>query len=116
MPKGCQHLAGMPRAEEVNRGAIGSLKKPYFKLAHEPRYRHPEVIPYHQDTLQTSAVALPQRPSERRVFLSPVGVHPLLELVDEEDDLLTGGNPLAAPKRGERFHEVAVGQSRTLLS
>ena len=51
------------------------------------RGRHPEIIPHHHDRLDMLAVALPKGGDQFRVLLTPLGMQPLLELVQDQQHL-----------------------------
>jgi hypothetical protein len=103
--EGRQHLAGVPGVEQVHRGGVLALQQQDFQLAHEARDRHPEVVANQDQGLDVPAVALAQGPDQVAVVLAAGGVQPLLELVEDEDDLPSRRQPLPAAQPGQ-----AVGQ------
>ena len=86
-----------------------------FDSLHEPGQRHPEIVAHHEDALDAVAVALPEGLREPGVLVVPVGVEPLLELVDDEDDVLIGKQPLALADGTKGLRQLQVcGQGREL--
>ena len=91
----------MDQVEQVDQGGVPALDELDVQLAHEPAQGDPEVIPHHDDGLDAIAVALPQRAGQLRVAIAPTGVQPLLELIEDDEDLLVGSQALALPERDE---------------
>jgi hypothetical protein len=50
----------MTEIEEINEPRVFPLNYPNLQRLHEPADGQPEIIPYHNDGLQPTAVALPQ--------------------------------------------------------
>ena len=59
-----------------------------LQIAHESGRRHPEIIPHQDDRLDMLAVALAQGIDQFGILLTPPGVEPLLELVEDQEHLL----------------------------
>jgi hypothetical protein len=76
------------KVEEVYRCRILPLEQANLQCVHEAGRRHPEVVPHHHHALHTATVALPQSLHEFRILFGilfgPLGVKPLLELVEDE--------------------------------
>ena len=80
-----QDLPGVDRVEQVDRGRrSGPATSSDLQLAQEPGQGQPEIVPHHDDALDVLAVALPQGLGQFGVLLLPLGVQPLLELVEDE--------------------------------
>ncbi len=77
----------MPDAEQIDGRRVLPLVERDFQLAQAVRDAHPEIIADEQHRLHMPAIALPQRPHQRRLGPLAPGVQPLLELVEEKDDL-----------------------------
>ena len=82
-----EHLPSMRRVEQVDHLHILPQGEWYFDLLHETTERHPEVVANQQDTLDPIAVALPQRIEQLRVGAAVHLVEPLLELIDNNQQL-----------------------------
>ena len=106
----------MDEVEEIDERGVPALEDLNAQVAHEPRERHPEIVPHHDKALDAIAIALPQRAGQFRLpFLVP-GMQPLLELVDHDHDLLIGAQAVPLTKCGDRLREVEAGvQSRQLF-
>ena len=99
----------MPRAEEVHHGDVLVGDQVDLQVAHEPRRGHPEVVADHDDRLDAPAVAMPQRGDELGLLIAPAGEEPLLELVEDQQHLLTGTEPPPAPQRGQGVDQSESG-------
>ena len=73
------------------------------------RHAHPKVIAHHDDALHALAVALPQSLGQFRVLFSPLGVQPLLELVEDDEHLLGLVQALALAQGGKGPRQIQVG-------
>ncbi len=88
----------MQQVEEVDGGRVLALDEADLQVPHEPGRRHPEVVADHDDRLDVLAVALPQRGDQLGVLLVPAGEEPLLELVEDQQDLLPRPQHLPPPQ------------------
>src|SRR5262249_38287518 len=95
--KSRENSLGMAKIEKVNRGTILALDETNLQGIHEPGCCHPKVIPHHDQTLQPLAVTLPEGLHQIRVLLPSRGMEPLLELVEDDQNLLArrDASPLA---------------------
>jgi hypothetical protein len=57
--EGRQHLAGVPRVEQIDNGGVVPLHQVEFQPGQEARHRQPEVVAHQQQRLHAHAVALP---------------------------------------------------------
>ena len=96
-----QDLPRVPRVEPVDTRAVLAVRKVHVQLAQERRDRHPEIIPHDDDRLDSRAVALPERLDQFRSLRCRVRVQPLLELIENEQELVAGGKRLAPADLGE---------------
>ena len=78
----------MAQVEEIDDGDVLIGDQIDLQVAHEPGRGHPEVVAHQDDRLDVLAVALPQGGDQLRVLLAPPGEQPLLELVEDQQDLL----------------------------
>src|SRR4051794_14187881 len=85
-----QYFAGVGLVEEVNGGGIDFLQEPHLQLPHETGRGHPKIVPHHDNALQATAVALTQRVEKLAGICSIVGVKPLLELIEHEQNFSIG--------------------------
>ena len=85
-----QHLPGMARIEEIDGSDVLPFEQSDLQVPHEPAGGHPEIIPHHHDRLHMLAVALPQGGDQFRVLLTPLGMEPLLELIQDQQHLPPG--------------------------
>ena len=99
----------MQQVEQVDGGRVLALDEADLQVPHEPGRRHPEVVADHDDRLDVLAVALPQRGDQLGVLLVPAGEEPLLELVEDQQDLLARPQHPAPPQGGQRIDEVRAG-------
>ena len=83
----------MDEVEQVDRGEVPALDEPDLERTHEPRGRHREIVAHQHEALDVGPVTLPQGPDELAFALVRlvVGVEPLLELVEHDQDLLPLG-------------------------
>jgi hypothetical protein len=58
--KSGQHFPSVIQVKEIDRRRVLAFKKSNLQLPQEAGCRHPEIIPYHDDTLHPTAIALPQ--------------------------------------------------------
>ena len=86
--------------EEIDQGDISVRFQVDLQVAHEPGRGHPEIVPDHDDRLDVLAVALPQGGDQLRVLLALPGEEPLLELVEDQQDLLAWRERPAPPQGG----------------
>ena len=97
------------QVEQVDRGRVLALDEADLQVPHEPGRRHPEVVADHHDRLDVLAVALAQGGDQLRVRLVPPGEQPLLELVEDQQDLLARPQNPPPPQRGQRVDQVQPG-------
>ena len=107
--EGRQHLLRMADGKEIDGRQIVPFDQLDVQFPHEARGGHPEIVADHDDALQSSAVALPQRPEQFGVVLV-AGVQPLLELIEHEEDLLPRLLEPPAPQRRQRLDQTQVGR------
>ncbi len=77
----------MLRIEEVDSRHVPVGHQVDLQVTHEPGCRHPEIVPHQADGLEVLAVTLPQRRHQVGRRLAPMGEQPLLELVQDHEDL-----------------------------
>src|SRR5260370_601056 len=77
-----QDFACMLEIKKVCCGEIASFDNRHLQFAHEPGYGHAKIVTHQEEALNMLAVALPQCLRQIRVLLFPLGVQPLLELVE----------------------------------
>src|SRR5205807_9175620 len=82
--KGSQHLAGMKRVKEIDKGRVPAFQNLNLQGFHEPTNGEPKIVPHHDDTKDTAAVAVPQSLHQLRGLFIVPGVEPLLELVQHQ--------------------------------
>jgi hypothetical protein len=82
-----QDLAGVARVEQVHGGEVVPLDDADFQVAHEPGRGHAEVVADQGQALHVLSVALPQGLDQLGVLFRSLGVQPLLELVENQQDL-----------------------------
>ncbi len=80
-----EHLAGVPRVEELDRGGVDALRQRDIDRLQKARHGHPEVVAHHDQGRNSPAVTLLERPHQLGVGLVGVGLEPLLELVEDEE-------------------------------
>ena len=87
-----QHPTGVDQVEGVHRGEVLALHQPDLQVPHEPGGRHREVVADQDDALDAGPVALPQGPDQLGLAFAPIpfGMEPLLELVQDDQDLAAG--------------------------
>src|SRR5207302_1497190 len=87
-----------------------------LEVFEEPGRRHPEVVPQEAEGLKVLAVALPQRRDQLGSRLIATSEEPLLELVQDQQQLVARRKKMAAPEGRERLDQpVAGAQARELL-
>src|SRR5208337_2564832 len=83
-----QHLAGVLEIEEIDDSEVLILILSDPDDRHEAVQGHRIIIPYQDDRLDFSPVALRQSLGEFRPRFGSFGMIPLLELVDHQQDLV----------------------------
>jgi hypothetical protein len=107
--EGGHHVLSVWQREQIDQGAILPFHESDFQLAHEPADGEPEIVPHQDEALHAHAVALPQGPHQLGVVVAAVGVQELLELVQHQQQLAAGRQPLAAPQRGQDLDQAPGG-------
>ena len=77
----------MVEVEEINGCRVLPFDKADLQVPHEPGRRHPEIIPHQHDRLNMLAIAVPKGGDQFGVLLTPPGMEPLLELVQDQQHL-----------------------------
>ena len=91
VPECRQHLSGVARIEEIDEQRCSrSGDEIDLQVPHEPAGGQPEIIPHHHDRLDMLAIALTKSGDQFRVLLTPLGMEPLLELVQDQQHLALG--------------------------
>ncbi len=78
----------MIQVEEIDGGRVVGFQESNFKLLHEPSCSHPKIVPHHDNALHPFPIAVPQGFDQFRVRLVLFGMKPLLELVEDNENLL----------------------------
>ena len=91
--------------EQINSGRVLPLNEWDFQRPHKPGRRHPEVVTYHDQTLHSTAITLPQRLNEFAIFIVGPGMQPLFELIEHNHDLRFRRTALAESQRNQCFFE-----------
>jgi hypothetical protein len=86
-PQRAQHLPGVPRVQKVDQRAVLPFPQGDLQFAEKPADGQPEVVADKDQALDRLAVALPQGLDQFGPPLAPVGVQPLLELIEHEEHL-----------------------------
>ena len=112
-PERRQHPPRVPRLEQVHRRDVPVGDQLDVQLLHEPRRGHPEVVADQAERLDVLAVALPERRDQPVVApVAAAGEEPLLELVEHQQHLAAGRQPLAVPQKDQARGEVGVNRQR----
>lgn len=74
----------------TDRGVVLAFKNRDFELPHEAADRHPEIVLHHQDVLRPATVRLSQRITQPVNRLVPMGIQPLLKLVEAQPSVVDG--------------------------
>ena len=98
LPERFEHFARVAGVEKLDRRGVAPLDERDVHRPEESRHGHPEIVAHQHEGLDAPAVALPQRPDELGVGLVEVGLEPLLELVEHQDQLC--GRPARRRRRG----------------
>ncbi len=96
----------MPGGEQIDGRRVLSFDGSDLQRCHEPCHGHPEVVTHQQERLEPGTVALAQGGDEHGVLLLRTADEPLLELVDDQQHLLAGGQNAAAPDGREQVHKT----------
>jgi hypothetical protein len=86
----------MIQVKEIDSTRVLAFHQANFQFAHEPRCRHPEIVPYHDNALDPSPIALPQGLHQFRALFFFFSVQPLLELIKNNQYLLVDWNALSS--------------------
>ena len=76
-----------------------------LQVSHEPAGGKPEIVPHHHDRLNMLAVAVTKSGDQFGVFLAPLGVQPLLKLIQNQQHLyaqFSGCGPFAGVPANRR--------------
>ena len=104
-----QHLAGVARVEQIDRGRVLALDEADFQLAHEPADGQPEVVADQDEALHPPAVALPQGLHQLGVLLpSRLACSHCSNWSSTISTFLPGGEALAPAQGGQRLHQAQV--------
>ena len=82
----------MSRVEPADTRAVLAVREVHVEIAQERRDRHPEIIPHDDDRLDSRAVALSEGLDQFRSLQCRVRVQPLLELIENQQQLVAGGS------------------------
>jgi len=77
----------MAGIEEIHRGAVRSLEQGDFQFSHEATGDEPEIVTHRHDRLEVLGIAMPKRGDELRANFTALGLKPLLELVEDQQNL-----------------------------
>ena len=103
-PNAARTLRAWPRVEQVHGGEVVPFDDADLQVVHEPGRGHAEVVADQDQALHVLAVALPQGLDQLGVLFRPLGVQPLLELVEHQQDL--------GAVRRDRIHAVSDPDAR----
>ena len=107
----------MAGIKEIHESAVLPFDQSDFQVAHEPAGGEPEIIPHHHNRLNMLAIALPKGGDQFRVLLTPLGMEPLLELIQDEQHLALGWQDATPPQACQRINQPqSAGQFRTDLA
>src|SRR5437870_2124939 len=98
----------MARIEEIDEDDVAALKKLYFEIGHEPADSEPKIIPHHDDALHPPTVALTKGLDQLRILFAALGVEPLLELVEHQQQLLAGCQEPPPPQRRQGLDQAPM--------
>src|SRR5947208_2517685 len=104
MSKGGQHFLGVIEVEEIDGSRVLAIDKADLQFPHEPSRRHPKIIPHQDNALNPPAIALTQGWHQLRTSFLFLGVQPLFELVQDDQQLLADRNTLAPAKCRQRLY------------
>jgi len=80
----------MASGEEIDQGDVLTGRQFDLQIGHEPARGEPEIVPHHDDRLEMFSIALSQGSDQFSALLTPLGMQPLLELVQDDQHLLPG--------------------------
>ena len=108
----------MAGIEEIDgRAMFSPSTRSDLQVPHEPARGQPEIIPHHHDRLDMLAVALPKGGDQFRVLLTPLGMEPLLELVQDQQHLPLGWQDATPSQLRQRIDQPqSSGQFGTRLA
>ena len=116
-PECRQHLPGMAGIEEIDEGDVLPFDQSDLQVPHEPARGQPEIIPHHHDRLDMLAIAMPKSGDQFRVLLAPLGMQPLLELVQDQQHLPLRWQDATPSQVRQRIDQPqSSGQFRTRLA
>src|SRR5262249_48440333 len=81
---------GVEEIEEIHRRRVISFEEPNLQLPHQHSHAHPEAVAQQEDRLKVLAVAVTKGRDQLWGRLDASGVQPLLELVEDQQDLADG--------------------------
>ena len=96
----------MPRLKQIDRRAVLPLGKPYIELLQELGHGHPEVVTDNQQRLHPCAVALSEGFDQPCLLMNGVSMKPLLELVDDDQELAAGRQPVPPADLGQKPRQI----------
>ena len=102
----------MLKIEEIDERDIRVRFQVDLQVAHEPAGGQPEIVADQDERLDVLAVAMPQRGNQIRVGLAPPGEQPLLELVEDQQHLLTRAQHPPPPQRCQSIDQARRRASR----
>ena len=105
------------RIEEINGCRVFAFEQANLQIPHEPGRRHPEIIPHQHNRLNMLAIAMTQGGDQFGVLLTPLGMEPLLELIQDQQHLPLGWQDATPSQVCQRIDQPqSSGQFRTRLS
>ena len=84
----------MPNIEQMKRGGVLSFHQSDFQLLKDLCSSHPKVVPTHHHALDSTSITVPERFNQIWLVFLSVGMKPLLELVEHNEEFL----PFRAPQ------------------
>ena len=100
----------MGEVEGIDRGEVIVFDEPDLERAHEPRRGHRKVVTHQDKTLDVGPIALPQGPNELSSCAAGIiiGVQPLFELVEHNQDFGARRQKHAAAYAGNRLGKAQL--------
>ncbi|MCY2966769.1 MAG: hypothetical protein NT069_24595 [Planctomycetota bacterium] len=98
----------MGSAEQVDDRGIALKAHRGFRFRHESDQVQPEVVSHDENGLHVLAVASSQGLRQLGIHLTSMGMQPLFELIQDDQDLLASGKPDAVPQRVDRINQANV--------
>ncbi len=78
----------MSQWKEIEGAGVPTLDQSHLQGVEEAGNGHPEIVTYHQDALDASPIALAQGLYQRGTLIVWSRMQPLLELIENDQDLL----------------------------